>query len=111
MGGTEVSLDISMEDYLMGRVVMFDAHTRQGPAGECLFFLFHCGVWDSDVTVVQQRSLGKWLLSRRRRRLAPLLRRPGQRGLRRTRGPGFALAAKLLWPPPRRTWLAQLCSS
>jgi hypothetical protein len=55
VGGAEVSLDISVEDYLMGGVAMFDTHTGRGPAGECFcFFLFLFDeVWDSDVTVVQ----------------------------------------------------------
>jgi hypothetical protein len=39
MGGPKVSLDISMEDYLMGEVAMFDAHTGRGPAGECFCFV------------------------------------------------------------------------
>ena len=54
VGGAEVSLDISVEDYLMGGVVMFDTHTGRGPAGECFcFFLFLFDeVW-SNVTVVQ----------------------------------------------------------
>jgi hypothetical protein len=39
VGGAEVSLDISMEDYLMGGVTMFDAHTGRGPAYECFCFV------------------------------------------------------------------------
>jgi hypothetical protein len=68
-------------------------------------------VWVSDVTMVQGQRLGNWLSSHCRRRLGRWLWRLGRRGLRRTPGPGFALAAKLLWPPPLRTWLAQLRSS
>jgi hypothetical protein len=30
----EVSLDISVGDYMMGGVAIFDAHTGRGPAGE-----------------------------------------------------------------------------
>jgi hypothetical protein len=40
VGGAEVSMDISVEDYLVGGVAMFDAHTGRGPIGE--FFLFFC---------------------------------------------------------------------
>jgi hypothetical protein len=32
--GTEVSMDISVDDYLVGGVAIFDAHTGRGPAGE-----------------------------------------------------------------------------
>jgi hypothetical protein len=107
VGSAEVSMDISVEEYLVGGVVMFDAHTGRGPAGK---FFYLNRVLVSDVTMVQDRSLGNWLLSRRRRRLARWLWRPGRRGLRRTHGPGFAPAAKLLWSPPLRMWLAQLHS-
>jgi hypothetical protein len=34
VGGAEVSMDISVEDYLVGGVAIFDAHTGRGPAGE-----------------------------------------------------------------------------
>jgi hypothetical protein len=37
VAGAEVSMELSMDDYLVGRVAMFDAHTRLAPAGE--FFL------------------------------------------------------------------------
>jgi hypothetical protein len=37
VGGAEVSLDISVEDYLVSGVAIFDAHTGPGPIGE--FFL------------------------------------------------------------------------
>jgi hypothetical protein len=40
VGGTEVPMDISVEDYLMGGVAMFDAHTGQGLADECFVHLF-----------------------------------------------------------------------
>jgi hypothetical protein len=43
VGGTEVSLDISVEDYLMGGVAIFDAHTGRGPAGECFCFVCFFG--------------------------------------------------------------------
>jgi hypothetical protein len=39
VGGTEVSLDISVEDYTMGGVAIFDAHIGRGPADEFLCFL------------------------------------------------------------------------
>jgi hypothetical protein len=34
VGGAEVSLDISVGDYTMGGVAIFDAHTGRGPVGE-----------------------------------------------------------------------------
>jgi hypothetical protein len=37
VGGAEVSLDISVGDYTMGGVAIFDAHTGRGPASEFLF--------------------------------------------------------------------------
>jgi hypothetical protein len=37
VGGAEVSMDISVEDYLVSGVAIFDAHTRRGPVSE--FFL------------------------------------------------------------------------
>jgi hypothetical protein len=63
VGGVEVSMDISVDDYVMGGVAIFDAHTGRGPVGE--FFLD----WFFDETMVQDRRLGIWLLSRRRWRL------------------------------------------
>jgi hypothetical protein len=33
-------MDISVDDYLVGGVTIFDAHTRRGPVGE--FFRFGC---------------------------------------------------------------------
>jgi hypothetical protein len=33
-GGAEDSMDFSVDDYLVGSVAMFDAHTRQGLVGE-----------------------------------------------------------------------------
>jgi hypothetical protein len=38
VGGGDISMDISVDDYLMGGDAMFDAHTGRGPAGEFLFF-------------------------------------------------------------------------
>jgi hypothetical protein len=37
VGGAEVSLDISVGNYTMGGVTIFDAHTGRGPASEFLF--------------------------------------------------------------------------
>jgi hypothetical protein len=34
VGGAEVSMDLFVDDYLVGGVTMFDAHTGQGPADE-----------------------------------------------------------------------------
>lgn len=39
VSGAEVSLDISVGDYTMGGVTIFDAHTGRGPAGEFFCFL------------------------------------------------------------------------
>jgi hypothetical protein len=58
VGGAEVSMDISMEDYLVGGVAIFDAHTGRGPVSE-----FFYGVWVFDETMLQGRRLGNWLLS------------------------------------------------
>jgi hypothetical protein len=37
VGGAEVSLDISVGDYTMGGVAIFNAHIGRGPAGEFFF--------------------------------------------------------------------------
>jgi hypothetical protein len=37
VGGAEVSMDVSVEDYLVSGVAIFDAHTGQGPVGEFFF--------------------------------------------------------------------------
>jgi hypothetical protein len=37
VGGAEVSMDIFVDDFLVGGVTMFDAHTRQGLVGEFFF--------------------------------------------------------------------------
>jgi hypothetical protein len=105
VGGAEVSMDIFMDDYLVGGVVMFDAHTGQGPIGEFFFG------WVFDETMVQDQRLGKWLLSQHRWRLGRSPWRLGRRGLRRTHGPSFAPAVRSLRPLPLRTWQAQLRSS
>jgi hypothetical protein len=34
VGGAKVSMDISVEDYLVSGVTIFDAHTGRGPVGE-----------------------------------------------------------------------------
>jgi hypothetical protein len=34
VGGGDVSMDISMDYYLVGGVAMFEAHIGRGPAGE-----------------------------------------------------------------------------
>jgi hypothetical protein len=34
IGGAEVSMDFSLEDYLVSGVAIFDAHTGRGPVGE-----------------------------------------------------------------------------
>jgi hypothetical protein len=52
VGGAEVSMYISVDDYLVGGVAMFDAHTGRGPVGE---FFWN---WVFDETMVQDRKLG-----------------------------------------------------
>jgi hypothetical protein len=47
MGGADVSMDISVDDYLVGGVAIFDAHIGRGPTGE---FFFKLRV--SDVTMM-----------------------------------------------------------
>jgi hypothetical protein len=51
VAGAEVSMDISVDDYLVGGVAMFDAHTGLGPGGEFLIFFLR-EVCVSDVTMV-----------------------------------------------------------
>jgi hypothetical protein len=34
VGGADVSMDISVDDYLVGGVAIFDAHTGRGTTGE-----------------------------------------------------------------------------
>jgi hypothetical protein len=38
VGGAEVSMDVSVDDYLVGGLAMFDAHTGRGLIGEFCFF-------------------------------------------------------------------------
>jgi hypothetical protein len=44
VGGAKVFMDISVEDYLVGEVAIFDAHTGRGPVGEFFCFLRGLGV-------------------------------------------------------------------
>jgi hypothetical protein len=37
VGGAEVSMDISVDDFLVGGVTMFDAHTGRGLDGEFFY--------------------------------------------------------------------------
>jgi hypothetical protein len=62
-GGAVLSMDICVDDYRVGGVMMFDAHTGRGLVGECLFIYFFHGVWVLDKIVMQGRMLGNWLLS------------------------------------------------
>jgi hypothetical protein len=39
-GGADLSMDICVDDYRVGGVMMFDAHTGWGLVGEFLFFIF-----------------------------------------------------------------------
>jgi hypothetical protein len=38
-GGANLNMDICVDDYHVGGVMMFDAHTGRGLVGECLFFV------------------------------------------------------------------------
>jgi hypothetical protein len=40
VAGAKVSMELSLDDYLVGGVAMFDAHTRLAPAGEFSLFYF-----------------------------------------------------------------------
>jgi hypothetical protein len=59
VGGAEDSMDVCVDDYLVGGVMMFDARTGLALVGK--FFL----VWVFDKRMMQGRMLGSWLLSRR----------------------------------------------
>jgi hypothetical protein len=56
VAGVEASMDIFVDDYLVGGVAMFDSHTGLAPAGEFLtlffFFFFLHEVCVSDLTMV-----------------------------------------------------------
>jgi hypothetical protein len=39
-GGADLAMDICKDDYRVGGVMMFDAHTGRGLVGECLLFIF-----------------------------------------------------------------------
>jgi hypothetical protein len=105
-GRADLAMDICVDDYRVGGVMMFDAHTGRGLVGEYLF-IFSQGDWVLDKIVVQGRMLGNWLLSRLRWQR----RRPRRRVLRRTHGPSFVLAARLRRPPPLKTWWVLFPSS
>jgi hypothetical protein len=47
VAGTEVSMELSVNDYLVGGVAMFNAHTGLAPVGE-----FFCEVYVFDLTMV-----------------------------------------------------------
>jgi hypothetical protein len=55
-------MDISVDDYLLGDVSIFDAHTGRGLVGE----FFRTGFL---TRLVQDWRLGNWVLPRRRWRL------------------------------------------
>jgi hypothetical protein len=82
-GRAEASMDISMDDYLLGGVSIFDAHIGRGLVGE--FFFIRFLTW-----LVQDRRLGNCLLPRHLWRLGRSPWRLVWWGLRRTRGPSFA---------------------
>jgi hypothetical protein len=111
-GGADLTMDICVDDYRVGGVMMFDAHIGWGLVAECLFIIiFSCGDWVLDKIVVQGRMLGNWLLSWLRWRPRRLWQRPRRTVLRRTHGPSFAPAARLHRPPPLKTWWVLFPSS
>jgi hypothetical protein len=59
-GGADLDMDICVDDYRVGGVMMFDAHMGRGLVGE--FF----SEWVLNKIMVQGRMLGNWLLSRLR---------------------------------------------
>jgi hypothetical protein len=69
-GGADFDTDICGEDYRVGGVMMFDAHTSHGLIGE-----FFYGDWVLNKIMVQGRMRGSWLLSRLRWRPHHLRRR------------------------------------
>jgi hypothetical protein len=104
----DVSMDVCVDDYLVGGVMMFDARTGRGLVGEFLFVFL---VWAFDKIMMQDPMLGSWQLSRRQWRLRRSWRLLRRRGLRRIPGPSFVPAARLRRPQPPKTWWAQLSSS
>jgi hypothetical protein len=99
-------MDICVDDYRIGGVMMFDAHTGRGLVGE----FFYQGDWVLNKIMVQGRMLGSWLLSRLRWQSLRLRRLLERTVLRRTHGPNSALAARFRQPPSLKTWRA-LCPS
>jgi hypothetical protein len=85
--------DISVEDYLVGKLKPFFSSTRSLTS-----------------IMVQVRVRGNWLLSRLRWRLLRQRRWWGQRVPRGTRGPRFARAARFCRPLPLRMWRAPCLS-
>jgi hypothetical protein len=87
VGGANLDMDICVEDYRVGGVMMFDAHTGRGLVGE--FFTRGLGLEQDcgarsdagQLAVVPARWRPRWLRWWPRRRV-----------LRRTHGPNFAPA-------------------
>jgi hypothetical protein len=104
-GGADFDMDIYVEDYRVGGVMMFDAHMGQGLVGE-----FFNGEWVLNKILVQGRMLGSWLLSRLWWRPLRPRRRLERRVFCRTHGPNSVPAARFRRPPPLKTWRA-LCPS
>jgi hypothetical protein len=86
----DVSMDVCVEDYLVGGVMMFDTRIGRGLVGE--FFR----VQVTNKVMMQGLMLGSWLSSRCQWRPHRSWRLARQRGLRRTPGLGFVPAARLL---------------
>jgi hypothetical protein len=101
VGRVRASMDISVDDYLLGGVSIFDDAYRAGLADEFFWIRFL-------TRMVQVRKLGNWLLPQHLWWLGRSPWRLVRRGLGRTRRPSFAPAARSLRPPPLRMWQAQL---
>jgi hypothetical protein len=43
VGGADLAMDICVDDYRVGGVMMVDAHTGRGLVGECLLIVFFHG--------------------------------------------------------------------
>jgi hypothetical protein len=97
----EVSMELSVDDYLVGGVAMFDAHTGLAPAGEILtsfFVKFTFLTWPWCRGGV--RATGCCLGGGVSRRGSRDDRGEGAWGPRRTRGPSSAPTTRFLRPPP-----------
>jgi hypothetical protein len=108
-------MDICVDDYRVGGVMMFDAHTGQGLVGECLFivivFLFFsrglclrqdCGVGsDAGQLVVVPAPVA----------VALAVEAGGTKGALQDPWSKFCASGKIVRPPPLKTWQVLFPSS